>query len=218
MLLALRDREGTTAMGSMHAYAIGGAVLAELLLGGRITVDQGKRKLVNAVNAEPFGEPVIDECLAKVATAKRRAVLETWVARFASLKRLHHRVARGLCDRGVLRADEKSLLLIFKQKIYPELDPRPEHEVIGRLRKAIFEDDDRIEPRTVILASLAKGADLLRIPFDKRELKKRKNRIERLCNGELMGKATADAVQAAQIAAQAAVMVACIVPAITAST
>lgn len=211
MLLALRDEEGTVEFGSMYGYALSGAILAELLLAGRIAAEEGKKKLVNLVSDEPFGEPVIDECLKKIATAKRRAAPQNWVHSFASLKNLHHRIAQGLCDRGILRADEDKVLLIFRRKVYPEINPQPERRLIERLRKAIFSDSARVDPRTTILISLANGANLLRIPFDKKELKKRKRRIEQLTNGELMGKATKQAVEAAQ----AAVMVACILPAIT---
>ena len=55
MLLALRDEEGTVEFGSMYGYALGGAILAELLLAGRISVEEGKRKLVNLVSDEPIG-------------------------------------------------------------------------------------------------------------------------------------------------------------------
>ena len=51
----------------------------------------------------------------------------------------------------------------------------------------------------------------LRDEEGKKRLQGRKKRIERLTSGGLMGKATREAVQAAQ----AAVMVACMVPAIT---
>ena len=64
MLLALRDEEGTIASGAMYQYAIGGAVLAELLLSQRIAVDEsGKRKLVDLVSSTPLGEPLVDEGL-----------------------------------------------------------------------------------------------------------------------------------------------------------
>lgn len=214
LLLALRDEEGTVEFGSMYGYALGGAILAELLLAGRISVDEGKRKLVNLVSNEPLGEPIIDECLRKISAAKRRAALQNWVNSFSSLKNLHHRIARGLCERGILRADEGKILLIFRRKIYPEINPQPERKLIERLRKAIFSDSQRVDPRTVVLLSLANGANLLSIPFDKRELKKQKKRIERIVNGEMMGKATKGAVEAAQ----AAVMVACIVPAMIVTT
>ena len=39
MLLALRDREGTIFSGTMYNFAIGGAVLAELLMAKRIDVE-----------------------------------------------------------------------------------------------------------------------------------------------------------------------------------
>ncbi len=214
MLLALRDEEGTIEFGSMSGYALGGAILAELLLAGRISVEEGKKKLVNVVSDEPIGEPVIDEYVQKIARAKRRAVVQNWVHSFTSLKNLHHRIAQGLCDRGILRADKGKVLLIFRRKVYPEINPQPKRRLIERLRKAIFSNSVRVDPRTTILISLANGANLLRIPFDKKDLKKRKKRIEQLTYGELMGKATADAVQAAQ----AAVTVACIIPAVTVAT
>lgn len=157
-------------------------------------------------------EPVLDECLAKIVTASRRASVQTCVQRFADLKNLHHRVAGGLCDRGILRADEQTVLLIFHHKVYPEIDPRPEREMIERFRRAIFGEAARVDPRTVILISLANSADLLSIPFRRRDLSTQKARIAQLTGGELLGKATAEAVQAAQ----AAVDIACMIPALAA--
>ncbi|MBU0637650.1 MAG: GPP34 family phosphoprotein [Planctomycetes bacterium] len=199
MLLALRDEEGTVGMGSMHVYAIGGAILAELLLDERIAVDEGRRRLVNLQSSEPLGEPILDEALQKISAAKRRAPLATWVQRLAGIKRIHHRVARGLCRRGILRTNEKTFLLLFRRQVYPELDPRPERRLIERLREAIFGDNPRVQPRTVILIALAQSVDLLRIPFSRKDLRRRKPRIRQLCQGELMGRATAEAVHAAQV-------------------
>ncbi len=216
LLLALRDEEGTIASGgTMYQYAIGAAILAELLLSKRIEVEQsGKRKLVNLINQSPLGEPLIDECLEKVISAKRRAVLQTWVSRFAGVKNLKHRVARQLCRRGILRADEDKVLLIFTRKIYPEVNPGPERELIERLRYAIFTDAGDIDPRTVVLLSLANSTGLLKVVFDKKKLKSRKARIKQIVNGEITGKAATEAIQAMQ----AAFMVACIMQTYMATT
>ncbi|TKJ38725.1 MAG: hypothetical protein CEE38_03200 [Planctomycetes bacterium B3_Pla] len=216
LLLALRDEEGTIASaGTMYQYAIGAALLAELLLSKRIEVEQsGKRKLVNLVSPTPLGEPLIDQCLEKLSSAKRRAALQTWVSRFAGVKSLKHRVAQELCRRGILRADEDKVLLIFTRKIYPEVNPEPERKLIERLRQAIFTDTAELEPRTVVLVSLAKSAGLLKVVFDKKSLKSRKARIEQIVNGEITGKAAQEAIQAMQ----AAVMVACIMPAMMTAT
>jgi hypothetical protein len=214
-LLALRDRKGTIASGTNYSYAVGGAVLAELLLRKRAVVDQEKKKkFLRLVDPKPLGDPVLDECLGKLKDAKKRAQLQTWVSRFARVKNLKHRVARQLCRRGILRADEDKVMLLFTRKIYPELNPEPEREIMERLHEAIFTETDEIDPRTVVLLSLAKSADILKVNFDKKELKARKKRIEKVANGDVSAKATKDAIQAMQ----AAVMVAVIVPAITAST
>lgn len=207
MLLALRDHKGTIAPGTMYQYALGGAILAELLLTERIAVEETKRKkLVDLVDPTPLGDPLLDECLAKISDAKRRAQLQTWVSRFANIRKLHHRVAIQLCDRGILRADEDKVLLLFTRKIYPELNPVPERKLIDRLHKAIFTETRNIDSRTVVLVSLANSAQLLKMIFDKKKLKQRKQRIEQIVNGDLTGKATKDAIAAMQAAVAVAVI------------
>ena len=213
-LLALRDDQGTVAFGVLCEIAIGGAVLAELLLGGRIEIESGKRASVNLVDNRPFGDQVLDDCLTRIATAKRRAKLGAWVSRLGHVRGLKHRVAQGLCVRGILREDEDRVLLLFRRKIYPEIDPRPERKLIERLRRAVLSPGGRVEPRTVVLLSLAKSAGLLKTCFERRELKNNKRRIEELVSGELAGRATKEAVQAAQAAAA----MAAIIPAVTVAT
>lgn len=215
LLLALRDRKGTIESGTMYQYAIGGCVLAELMLGGRIDVESvKKRNYARLVSDRPLGDPILDECLGKIRDAKRRAVLQTWVARFASLRDLKHRAARQLCRRGILRADEDKVLLLFTRRIYPELNPEPERELRARLERAIFTESGDVDARTVVLVSIADSAGLLKVAFEKKALKTRKKRIGQLAAGELTGKATKEAIQAMQ----AAVTVAAVMPAILAST
>ncbi len=214
LLLALRDAEGTIASGTMYQYAIAGGILAELVLRGRISVDGSRRKKrAEVVDRSPTGAPLLDECLERIATSKPKG-LDYWVGKFAGIKSLKHRVAERLCDRGILHEDEGTILLVFTRRTYPETDPRPEQEIIDRLHGAIFTGVRDIDPRTVVLVSLADSAGILKVVFGKKELKARKQRIEQVVNGELMGRATKDAIQAVQ----AAVMVAAIMPAIIASS
>ena len=211
MLLALKDREGTITPGTMYQYAIGGAILAELLLRRRTAiVEHGKKRLVDVIGETPVGDALIDECLERINTAKGRASLQPWVSRFAGIKDLRHRAARQLCQRGVLQADEDKVLLIFTRKIYPQIDPEPERQLINRLHDAVFTDMPDVDHRTVVLASLADSANILQVIFDKKELKERKRRIEQIVNGEVIGKATKEAIEAVQAAA----MVLGILPAI----
>jgi len=214
LLLALKDEAGTAVSGTMYHQGLAAGLLAELLLRERIAVrEERRKKFVELRNGAPLGEPALDGALERIAAAKRRATLQTWIMRLATQK-LKHAVAVELCRRGVLRADEDKVLLIFTRKIYPELDPRPEHEIVERLRRAIGSEATDLDPRTVILVSIAQAAGLLKRVFPKRELKERKQRIERIVNGEAMGRATREAIEAVQ----AAIAVAAIMPAILTTT
>jgi Golgi phosphoprotein 3 len=204
LLLSLRNQKGTVAT-SFSEFALAGAVLADLLLDGRITLDGTKKKLVDLRNSAPTGDPVIDECLAKMASAKRRANLQTWVSRLAGIKKLRHKVARKLCNRGILRADEDKVALIFTRKIYPEMDPRPEREILERMRAALLSGDDRVEPRTAALIALAHGGGVLGEALGKKEVNARKKRIKQIVDGDPVGKATKEAIDACKAAAMVAI-------------
>jgi len=211
ILLALKDDKGTF-YAKTYLPAVAGAIMAELLLTGRIEVE-GKRKLVNLLDAKPFGDPLLDEILDKIREAKRRASLQTWVQRIAATSRLSRRALEGLCRKNILREDEQQILILFKHKVYPELDHSPEQQIIWKLHEAIFSLREDLDPRVVVLLALANAADLLVIPFERKELREQKKRIKRIVAGDLIGEATKGAVEATQ----AAIAAAAIIPIIAAS-
>lgn len=205
LLLALRDKEGTFASGGWYRHALGGAILAELLLAQRIRQNPADRKKrVEVLSPKPLGKPLLDEGLERIRAARRPASLATWVGRFAEWKELPHRIAARLCERGILRADQRKILLLFRQRIYPEVKPEPERRLIDRLNRVLFVPGTDVDQRTLALVSLAYPAGLLRNAFDKRALKRQRARIEALIAGEPVGRAVNEAIQAAQAAAAVA--------------
>lgn len=209
MLLALRDEEGTTLTSGEYLYALAAAVLHELIASGRLRLVVDKKKsFIEALDSRPLGDAVLEEALAKIAAAKRRAQLKDWVAKLAGLKRLKPRVTLALCRRGILRADERTILFIFKQQVYPEADPRPERAIRERLRRAIFTPATDLDARTRALLALADAVGLLPSLFEKRRLKERRAHIKRLVEPEPLGKVVRDAVAAARSAAATAAVVA----------
>ena len=180
-----------------YRYPIAAALITELSLEGRIEIDEsGKKPFITLGDPGHHDDPVMNEWLVRLRDAKRRAQLATWLARFAGMPILIPGVAKRLCRLGILRAEEEQVLLLFKRKIYPEVDPKPERELIERLRTAIFTDEKEVEPRTTVLVALANSAELLPRIFDKQDLKRRKARIEALANGNLLGEATKQAIAA----------------------
>lgn len=213
MLLCLRDEEGTISAGYPDQL-LAGAIIAELVLEAHITVDDTRRQLVNVKNHRKTGDTIIDECLAKMKAAKRRASLQTWITRFAGIKELRHRVARQLCDRKILAASEDKVLFLFKRRIYPEINPGPEKEIIERMHRAIFGSDRNVDPRTTVLISIAYSSELLNQTFGRKTLKPQKKRLKQIANGDLAGKATKQVIDACQ----AAVIVACVIPTVVVTT
>ncbi len=153
MLLALANQTGTLAT-YVPEHLVAGAVLAELLIEERIGIGDRKKQLLEARDERPLGDPILDEAAARIAASKRRASLMVWITRVAGTNRLHHRAALQLCERGILRADEKTILLLFKQKVYPELDPRPERKIVERMRGALASETEPVDARTAAMVAV----------------------------------------------------------------
>lgn len=207
MLLALRDDKGTLVT-SYVEQAVAGAVFAELLLAGKVSVSEDKKKLVEVQDPSPLGDPIIDECLALISSQSKPISTEDVVTKFGDIKELRHKVARQLCDRDILRAEQDKVMFIFTRRTYPEVNPEPEQAIIKRIHAAIFDSKDDIDPRTIVLISLAKSAELLVQNFDAKAIRAKKARIEQIVSGELAGEATREVISAYETA----VLVATIIP------
>jgi hypothetical protein len=195
----------------MYGYAVGGGVLAELLLRERLAVEgEGRKAKVVVRSRQQTGEPLLDEALERVRVAKRLRSPAGWVQAFTSAKDLKVRIARGLARRGVLRSSEEDVLFFFTRKTWPTMDHGPERRIRERVEKAVTTDED-LDPRTIVLVTLAKSTGLLKTVVDGKTIKARKQRLERIAKGEVAGEAAhaaMEAVQAAVIAATVAASVA----------
>lgn len=215
MLLSLRDQEGTVEPMISYREAIAGSILAELLLQNYIELDQSKKSNpLRVLKGGPIGDELLDECLEKITASKRRKTLQTWVMRFSNIKKLKHRIAGNLSNKGILAETEDKVMLLFTRKIYPEVNSEPEQMIIERMRDAIFTDTYELDAKTTVLISLVHHTGLLKRIFDKSALKSRKKRIEQIINGEAVGKATKKAIEAVQ----AALLTAVITPSIIAAS
>ena len=213
LLLALKDEKGTP-HSAQYSYALGGAMLAELLLEERFILEEKPRKkplkpgkkpayLVAIDNPKPLADPILDECMHRVATSKKPRSPQEWVTRFAQLKDLKRRIAVGLCRKGILREREDRILVLFRRKAYPTLDGAPETRVVDRLQEAVAGDTLDLDARTAVIVALANGTGLLKPVLGKDLVKQRKERIKEIAEGDIVGEATKAAVEAAQAAAVA---------------
>jgi len=209
-LLALDEQRGTF-VASNTSFALAASLFAELLLEKRIAVEPSKKQLVAVVDATAVGDPLLDDCLQRMESAKRRAKAAGWITRWGSDGRLRFRVAERLCEQGILRADRVPVLWVFNRRIYPEVNPRPKAALRAKLEWAIFTESGDLDVRTIVLVSIADSAGVLTRVFDRKLLKERKERLKQICNGEL----ASDAVREAIAEMEAAVAVAAMIPVMT---
>ncbi len=198
-LLALKDDKGTVSIENL-AQVLAGALAAELILRKNVALSENKKRIVQLLDSTPTGDALLDECIAKLATAKREASLQTWVSRFASIKELHHRAAQSLCELGILKRNTEKVLLIFNRTTYPEINPMPERQILQRLERAIFTQTEKLSEVDAILVSLADASELLNRIYGRKRLKPQRARIKQIVEGEAIGIATREAIEAIQAA------------------
>lgn len=220
LLLALHDKKGTMAFGTMVELGLGGAILMELLLEERVRiVEEGgrwKKRYVEVLDASTTHDPAMDAALEKLKGLKRRGNPQSTVTRIGHLRKLRALVARDLCRKGVLRETEQEILLLFRRKVYPTVDPRPEAELISRVRGAL-EGTGPVDERTASIIALADVTDILGAIYPRKDRKRLKARIKEVATSG-GGAATRDAVEAARAAATAAVAAAVIASTAAASS
>ena len=109
--------------------------------------------------------------------------------------------------RQVLQVDTHKVMLIFSQRIYPELDPAPELEIMHRVEHAVFSDESSLDTRTAILVSLAHVSGILNPVFGKKRIAERKERLDKIAEDRPSAEAARAAIEATR-AAMAAIMAA----------
>lgn len=148
LLLAYDDETGRSSV-SRIALDLGmaAAVLVDLVLRGRLTVDGG---LVRAVNPNPTGNPVADDVLTRVAGDTPHTAA-SWIQRLRH--GLRDRVLARLCEQGIVRDLDETVREYIHLHRYPTVDSSVEKETRSRLAAALT-GRGAPDERTAALAAL----------------------------------------------------------------
>ncbi|MEM7601998.1 MAG: GPP34 family phosphoprotein [Verrucomicrobiota bacterium] len=193
MLLALHDDKGTVQIPYIE-FGVAGCFLAELLMEGKLSMDDSYRKVISVKNDEKTEDPLLDDCMRMISESRKNRPLSYWISKLCRQPDLRHRIAGQLCRRQILRGEEETVLLFFTRRIYPELNPVPEREIVDRIRGTLEGDSSSIDEGTVLLISLVVRTGLLRQTIGKSEAKALKKRIKELTSEESVGKVTGQVI------------------------
>ncbi|WP_326826693.1 GOLPH3/VPS74 family protein [Streptosporangium sp. NBC_01756] len=197
LLLAYSEDEGRQLVGSSELdAALGGALLAELAVNGRIDLADKK---VTVLDPTPLGDEELDATLARIAAESKERKPDWWVYKLHSAK-LRKRLLTRLAEQGVLREEQRKILGIFPSTRYPESDPRVEEEIRERVRSVLSGavPDERVAVLVAVLH--AAKVDRKAFPDASRE------RIKEITEGDWAGKAVAKTIAAINSAVMTAVI------------
>ncbi|XVU25543.1 GOLPH3/VPS74 family protein [Actinoplanes sp. CA-054009] len=210
LLLAYAD-DGTPLTDGTHLdNGLGGAVLLELALAGR--VDIADKKVV-VLDAGPTGDPMLDGALTKIGAEERGRRPGHWVTKFS--KDTRPQVLDRLVAGGVLTVRKDKVLGVFPRKKYPAangVEPVAETETRQRMRAAVL-GTGAVDPRTAALCALVAATDLDKKVFADLDRKAVQARLREIGEGSWAAAAVKKTIEEIQ----AAVMVA-IVASTTAAT
>lgn len=210
LLLAYAD-DGTRLTNGTHLdNGLGGAVLLELALAGRVDIADKK---VIVLDPHPTGDPLLDAAAARIAEEPKPRKPGHWVSKFA--KDTRPLVLDKLVADGVLITRTDKVLGLFPRKKFPAaygVEPPAEANARQRMWAAVA-GSGAVDPRTGALCALVAATDLDRKVFADLDRKQVKARLQEIGEGAWAAQAVKKTIEEIQ----AAVMVA-IVASTTAAT
>jgi Golgi phosphoprotein 3 (GPP34) len=138
---------------------VAGALLSELNLAGRLTVEDGA--LVVADDT-PVGDPILDGVLFDIASSSRRTPRE-WVSRLGG-SGLDERFLTRMAERGQIQVGLHRTLGVFTETRYPVRDIVGLWDAHQRIVAAVTADQTP-DRRTLALGALATAAGMARTLF-----------------------------------------------------
>ncbi|CAM3236168.1 GOLPH3/VPS74 family protein [Stackebrandtia soli] len=197
LLLAYHDETGRN-KSSFIDYGLAGAVLMELVLAERLDLVD---KRVNVVNATPLGDPILDECLARIGADKRRKA-QHWVTK---LTKLRPRLLETLEAKGIIRHRQDRVLGLLPFNRYLPVDGRTEEATLVAALTRMVDAGSATDARLASLGSLVYAIGIEHVVFPDRKRSAVRKTLKGISAGDWASSATIAAIQAAQAAIAAAV-------------
>ena len=121
----------------------------------------------------------------------------TFVLRF-NARRTCHCTADGLCDCGILRAEDVQVLLHFWRRAYRIVDPGARCRLVDVTRESIFDGPAFPDLETGVLVTLTDVGGLLPAHFARRRLRERQGRLSEIAARHVLSESVSKAVRGAQ--------------------
>jgi hypothetical protein len=207
LLLLLLDRDGKLVSGSATGYLLAGALLADLVLRGRVDMagqgDPVKPGRVLVRSPVPTGDSLLDDALDRVQ--RKQGDRPSSVIGPLS-KGTRRAVLERLITAGTIREASRNVLGLFPIRSWPSVDRRPAERARHAVHDVV-EHGMRPGPETAVLISLLLAGGVLHKVQPTTDRKAQKQRAEQLAQTDWASTATLKALRHIAGAVSEAVMV-----------
>jgi len=203
-LLAINDQKGRIyqSVDPQLLYGLSGAILSELVLAGKIGVDE-KKHLVS-LDSTPTGNALLDEALQIIVDKYRLRKISYWVKNLTEeMKKLKSRVGKSLVEKGILTREEKRFLWVIPYEEYPQVDASAKYSIKQHLRTLVLTQAEG-KSHDLALLGLVRASNILEFVFTTDELKIARKKIDQLTISDEIGNGVRETIEAIEAAALAA--------------
>lgn len=209
LLLLTRDDGKPVSAFSQNTYGYAAANIADLVLAGRVTLDDAKDPRLTVVDRTPVGHPVLDAALARLVEKDGKKVSALVTDGKVAVQK---EIVAGLAAAGVVDVEPGKLLGLVPEK-RPVRDAAPERALRERLLTVIRGGTAGPDEATLLalLQSLDVAPKVLADEAEGLSKKQLKSRIEEVAAtahaGEAVGKGVSRAIMSMNIAILSATIV-----------
>jgi golgi phosphoprotein 3 len=204
-LLSLRDGKNSVTFphSTTLSYALAGAMLVELVLRGRIRLEESKWVILQD-DLPVEDDERLKEVLAMIRAATKPRKITHWINQVgAKGGELEKKFLAVLVGRNVLKEEKKKFLWVIPFTEYSQQDASAKYLRKQQLRDIVLGGKNS-DVQSVVLLSLMKSVDLLDQIFTVDEMKAARVRVSEIVKDEAIGSAvteTLDAIFAAALEA-----------------
>lgn len=206
LLIATDPVSGKPLIGSPQADPVfGGAFLLDLVAAGRVALDgEGRKARVTIRDHAPVDNPLTEQAFARI---RNRGMQKPQNVVTKLGKQGRKRVYEALVAKGVVRRRPAKWLGIFALTRHDVVDTARRDDLRARIQGSLLHDQPS-DPETGPLIGLLSAADLVKVVVDKHDRKAAKARAKEMADGDWASEGVRKAIQAAQAAITAAIIVA----------
>jgi Golgi phosphoprotein 3 len=201
LILSIEDGKGalTPFTSDTLRYGLAGAILADLALQEKVTLEKSRLALVDLTST---GDAILDEVIAALAKESKPRKVIHWINSMGS-KKITRRIISQLTNKGVLRSEEHRYSWVIPYEENPLMNASAKYWLKMQLRTIVLAGKEP-ELRMVLLLSLLRACRLLNLVFTRDERLEVGRQVGELVKGETIGEAVAYVIKKIETAASSA--------------